>query len=163
MDADTPRALGDRFIEAQGRPIEVGGQLVHMSFEWPVPPTAEALEVSVLKTSAAHRQALNLSTKGVELEINGQAMSKAIVWVDSAPPKFVVKLIRGKGRSKPPSVNFWNSWQNESGTVHAWIGNADILIESTDDSALLKCSDGGGEVDFESLIVSVKILGQQQS
>jgi hypothetical protein len=41
--------------------------------------------------------------------------------------------------------------------MHAWTGNAGMVIEERTRSLLLKCSDGVGNVCFSDLVVTVDI------
>jgi hypothetical protein len=150
--------LGEKFIESQGKPVEVGGKLVHMSFKWFPPAELNVFEISIFNASSIHRHALNLSAKECRLEINDHSMAKAVVWLDAAPPRFSVRLLRKKSRVRPVSVNIWNAWQDKSGIQQAWIGNSGIIIEDDDDLIRLRCSDGGGEINFDSLVVDIRPL-----
>ncbi|WP_133782172.1 hypothetical protein [Kribbella sp. VKM Ac-2571] len=156
--------LGDWFVRSAGKPIEFDGQTVHMSHEWAVPEDAQGAEVAVVRASPRVRHGINLSARDMTLSINGHLMSKAIVWTDAAPSPFVVEFVPPRspgalGDVARRRIRVWNSWDDGSGVTHAWVGNAGILIDPQPNKVVrLHCSDGGGEIDFESLVLDIKMF-----
>ncbi len=61
--------------------------------------------------------------------------------------------------AKPGAVvYFWNGWQTKYG-LFSGLGNSGVVIELVDDcTTILRCSDGPGEPDFESLVVEITQL-----
>ncbi|TCC36937.1 hypothetical protein [Kribbella sindirgiensis] len=155
--------LGDRFLRSDGRPIDVDGNTAHMSYEWAVPPDIQRVDIAVVRASTTVRHGISLSARGVDLRINGRLLSKAIVWIDSAPSPFAVEIVPQRRTAKAANlegnVRIWNSWDDGTGVTHAWIGNAGILIDPQPDGIVrLHCSDGVGGVDFESLVLDIKAI-----
>lgn len=155
--------LGDRFLKSKGQSIELDGLTVHMSYEKRVSSDVRALEITVVQASSRFRHGISMSAHGAKMRINGQTLQKAIVWTDTAPFPLVVELISRSSANVPEvaarSVRFWNSWDDGSGITHAWIGNAGLLIDRQSESVVrLRCSDGGGEIDFESLVLDIRTL-----
>lgn len=60
------------------------------------------------------------------------------------------------------SVRIWNAWRDDAGTMHAWIGNAGILIEELPNKVtILRCSDGFGGPAFDDLVVRLKLSEEE--
>ena len=58
---------------------------------------------------------------------------------------------------KKASLKIWNIWRGGLNVIQAWLGNSGLVVEPADGGQLLvRCSDGAGQVDFNSLIIRLK-------
>jgi hypothetical protein len=149
--------LAERFQEAQGEPIEVDGKLVQMMYE--LPPIQAPAELTVeLTTSSSRPQGLRLKVRDGDVVLNDQVLDDVVLWSDTAPPTVTAQL-RPKSARKPMNVRVWNVWRDPAGTMQAWIGDAGLVVEDEQDgSAVLGCSDGFDEPDFDDLRVKLTLI-----
>lgn len=147
--------LAERFIKADGAPIEVDGKLVHMMFE--LPPIRRSTELRVqLKTDSERPQGLHMKARGGKLDINDQVADDVILWSDTAPGT-VMAGMRPRSPSKPMAVRVWNAWREPEGTISAWTGDAGIVVEErAPGDVVLHCSDGVGAPTFDDLVVALE-------
>ncbi len=143
--------LGELFKRSRGAPIEVQGRTVHPLFEHPL-AGPEICRVQ-LRSNAARPEGVCVKIVKGTLMINGQQLSEAVLWTDTAPD--VVPIVCQPKKGRGAVLKVWNTWKDEQGTQHAWIGNAGMLVEGTEDGVVLRCSDGIGEAHFDDLIVSL--------
>jgi hypothetical protein len=143
--------LGERFRRSSSAQLEVNGRTVHALFERRLGgPEVVRLE---LRSSRPRPEGVCLKIVGGNLLINEQRLREAVLWTETAPG--CVRIVC-QPKETGAVLKVWNTWKDEQGTQHAWIGNAGMLAESTADGVILRCSDGIGDVDFEDLIVSLQ-------
>jgi hypothetical protein len=143
--------LGELFRRSRGAPIEFQGRTVHALFEHPLSgPEIGQVE---LRSNQPRPEGVCVTIVKGSLLINGQQLPEAVLWADTAPACVTV-VCQPKGASAVLRV--WNTWKDEQGTQHAWIGNAGMLVEIAGECVILRCSDGMGDVDFDDLIVSIR-------
>jgi hypothetical protein len=149
--------LSERFMEAQGEPIEVDGKLVRMMYE--LPPIEAPAELRIeLATSSSRPQGVRLKVRDGDVVLNEQVLDDVVLWSDSAPPTVIAQL-RPKSSRKSMNVRVWNVWRDPAGTMQAWIGDAGLVVEDEQDgSATLGCSDGFDEPDFDDLRVKLALV-----
>lgn len=145
--------LAARFQKSKGQPIELGSDSVWPMYQVQIAPGRHLLEIQRKSAKENPTQGLRLKLGSGELLINGQILSDVVLWADNSPDAIEV-AIQAK---KATVLKIWNVWSVE-GTMHAWIGNAGMLVEESDGHLLFRCSDGIGEVDFSDLIVSATFL-----
>ncbi|MGE4427336.1 MAG: hypothetical protein AB7G37_12860 [Solirubrobacteraceae bacterium] len=151
-----PTRLEDRFLAAEGAPVEVDGQLVHMMFEFP--PITEPATLRIhLEVGSSRPQGVRLKARGGKLGINEQLVDDVVLWSDSAPPT-VTAEVRPQKSGKPVSLRLWNVWLDPAGTMQGWIGDAGILLEAEQPgTTVLRCSDGFNAPTFDDLVVTVAL------
>src|SRR4051794_11547688 len=116
-----PISLADRFMEAQGGPIELNGRLVHTMYELPL--IAEPTTVHVrLAANAQAPQGLHVKARDGEIHVNNQVLDNIILWTDTAPGDVSLDLRPANGKTM--TVRMWNVWRDDAGTVHAWLGES---------------------------------------
>lgn len=144
-------------MEVQGAPIEVDGRLVRMMYE--LPPIKGPTELRVeLETSSSRPQGLRLKVRDGDVVLNDQVLNDVVLWSDTAPPAVTAQL-RPKSARKPMNVRVWNVWRDPAGTMQAWIGDAGLVVEDEQEgSAVLNCSDGFDEPDFDDLRVKLTFV-----
>lgn len=143
--------LSDLFQASSGAPIDWEGQRVQMMYELNA-EVDQDLEIRFKDLSPARPQGLRLRARGGVLDVNGSRLEDVVLWSDSAPEVVNVKLVPAKGKG-PMNVRLWNTWRDAAGTMHAWIGNAGMLVEHHDDGSTdLRCSDGFDEPTFDDLV-----------
>jgi hypothetical protein len=146
--------LGERFIEARGSPIEVDGKLVRMSFE--LPPIRSRTELRIqIETDSVRPQGVRLKARGGKLEMNGRLEDNVVLCSDTAP-RTVTADMRPTSSRKPMVLRVWNAWRDPAGTMHAWIGDAGIVVdEQAPGTVVLHCSDGFDAPTFDDLVVTL--------
>lgn len=146
------KTLAELLAESRGAPIEHEGRQVHglVRHSLAVPAT---LVVEFVRWAPGTRQALNLKVDRGSLTIDGRQARAFVLWNDTAPTRVVVD-VRAEGSSCV--VKMWNSWQDERGVEHAWIGNCGMVVEVGDGGLSLRCSDGVGGPDFDDLVVRIE-------
>lgn len=151
------RRLSEYLAEARGEPIEFRGRIVHGMYEFPPISSPTVLEVTFEQCeSRTHPQGLELvATDGV-LSANQTPSAGLRLWTDTAPPTFEVRVDPDPGRAT--ALRVWNIWRDYRDTVHAWIGDAGMLVEEpTQESPALtlRCSDGFDAPTFDDLVVRI--------
>ena len=149
----TGKTLNERLAESKGEPFEYEGLTVHGIYRCEVHPD-DTLQVRFVRWNAMIRQGLQLKINRGRLLVNGQSSKSGVLWMDTAPE--VVEIV-----CQPPkagaTLSLWNTWERD-GIVHAWLGNAGMLVEQRDDAVVLKCSDGVGNPDFQDLVVELRLV-----
>jgi hypothetical protein len=146
--------LAERLAAAHGAPVELDGELVHMTFE--LPPIDGPAELRIaLQAGAARPQALRLKVCDGQLLVNAQLVDDVVLWSDSAPP-VVTAGVRPHSSDKPATLRVWNAWRDAAGTMQAWIGDAGMRVEeSAPGEVVLRCSDGFDAPTFDDLVVRI--------
>ena|ERR1700737_290190 len=143
--------LAELFRRSRGAPIEIQGRTVHALFEHRL-GGPEVVRVE-LRSNRPRPEGVCFKIVKGNLVINEQRLREAVLWTDTAPGSVRI-LCQPKGTGAVLKV--WNTWKDDQGTQHAWIGNAGMLVENTPDGVILRCSDGIGDIDFDDLIVSLR-------
>jgi len=152
------KALADMFASAQTPVIEWEGEPVYAIYETKL--ARDIVVVEFLKTAASTVQGLTLKAKGGVLAVNGVEASQVLLWHDTAPAKVSLKVKRKS--SQGVTLKLWNIWRGSvggEGVTQAWLGNAGMRVNRSDDERqlLLRCSDGEGSIDFNDLVARVTI------
>lgn len=148
--------LSDRFMRANGQPIEVDGQSVQMMFEL-APVTQETLIKLVFEDpSPARAQGLRIKVRNGKAIVADAAEDEVVLWSDTAPR--AVEVLARPGRTgKPMTVRVWNVWKDPLDVMQAWTGDAGMIVEADGDAFVLRCSDGFEEPTFNDLIVRMTV------
>jgi len=88
-------------------------------------------------------------TKG-ELEVNGQRHSEIILWSDNSPELVSFSVLT----KSACDLKIWNVWRTDD-IVHAWVGNAGMIISENKNVINLECSGGTESIDFSRLIFQI--------
>jgi hypothetical protein len=142
--------LAAAFQRGNSRKTKWQGTTVHSVLRLQV-SEGDVLRVSRQASSPARAQALKVATDRGELRANGIVVPVVAIWSHTAPAEAVVEVVGRRTRV----VDLWNAWSFQ-GVDSAWLGNAGMLVESSGDSHLLRCSDGLGRVSFDDLVVHVR-------
>jgi len=145
------QTLGEHFVKSKGHPIEFKGLWVHSIYFRKVLPDTR-VKIRFASASAERNQALRLKLEKGKLLVNGKELKDVVLWKQTSPE--VVEM-----RCKTPRcgsrLKIWNAWQDESGVMQAWIGNAGMLIQQQSDRVILHCSDGMGASHLDDLVVEI--------
>jgi len=147
----TGKTLNERLADSKGEPFEYEGLTVHGVYRRDVHQD-DLLQVRFVRRTPTIRQGLQLKTNRGQLLVNGQSLKSGVLWMDTAPE--VVEIVCHPPRPGA-TLSIWNVWERE-GIVHAWVGNAGMLVEQRNDAVVLKCSDGVGKPDFQDLVVELR-------
>lgn len=143
--------LAEALAKGSGRKTKWQGRTVH-SFVRIAVTDGDRIVIRRLRASKIRAQALKLAVDRGELKANGLVVSTVAVWSHTAPDTVTLDIVGKRAKS----VDIWNAWSHE-GVDSSWLGNAGILVESTGDGHLLRCSDGLGEPSFDDLVVRVEV------
>ncbi len=147
MTTEIEPSLGELFRRSRGAAVEHHGRTVHPIFEREF---EEETSVTVrLESLRARPEGICLKIANGSFIINEQKLTEAVLWTDTAPPEVAI-VCRPKGKAL---LKIWNTWKDEHGVQHAWIGNSGMLVEHSGERVCLRCSDGIGGVDFDDLTV----------
>ena len=152
------KTLAQLLSEAKGGPIDFEGKIVGMSYKVPV-TKAQEIEVEILQFNEYPQQGFEVSIDQREgyIEVNGRKLTAPTFWTSTAPRMFSFRCFPKKTEG---IMNIWNVWENVEykENIDAWVGNAGLYIEKIDDeSIVLHCSNGVGDVNFEDLVLKIKI------
>ena len=100
----------------------------------------DTIEVKRLDASPTRAQALKIAVDKGSLRTNGVVLSPIAIWTHTSPEQVTLHVVGRKARS----IDIWNSWSFD-GVDSSWLGNAGMIVESTDNVHTLRCSDGLGE------------------
>lgn len=149
-----PDKLSDLFEAAQASTVTWQGQTVHSMIELRF-LSGTALRIAFEDPNPARPQGLRLKAREGTLRVACQELDDLVFWSDSAPPLVEVQVVTDRSHV---DIRFWNGWRDPREAVHAWIGNAGMLVEKSDSGFRLRCSDGFDEVTFDDLVASVEVF-----
>ena len=146
--------LSDWFENARAASVMWRGLLVHSMYELPAVTAGTMFRITFDDQNPARPEGLRVKVRGGTIRIAGQDLDDAVLWSDSAP-----RLVEAHVQSNSDSVNvrFWNCWRDTADTVHAWIGNAGMIVDEMESGFRLRCSDGLGEATFDDLVALVEL------
>ena len=115
---------------------------------------SEGTRVQVERIGARtdRRQALKLAAVNGHLEAHGAASEIISLWSDTSPVE-VELTVRG---AKARRLEVWNAW-DLGGLETAWLGNAGMIVETSERHLALHCSDGLGPPSFTDLQVRLSV------
>jgi hypothetical protein len=140
-------SLGELFRRSRGAPIDYQGWKVYAIFERQI-GSQQIIHVR-LESSRERPQGVCIKIVKGTLLVNAQQLNEAVIWTDTAPPSVRI-VCQPEGKA---TLKIWNTWKDDAGIVHAWIGNGGMLVDSSPERVRLRCSDGIGEVSFDDLAV----------
>ncbi|WP_148134548.1 hypothetical protein [Candidatus Formimonas warabiya] len=152
------KTLAQILSDKKGGPIDYNGKNVVMAKKIPV-KSGQEVEIEILRFNGDSKQGFEVSIdqrKGY-IEVNGQKLNSPIFWTDTAPRTFSFKCFPKKTEG---IMGIWNVWKNieYKENTDAWIGNAGLYVERIDDEkTILHCSNGIGDVNFDDLVLQIKI------
>ncbi|WP_210441309.1 hypothetical protein [Nocardioides xinjiangensis] len=144
--------LGARFVDSGGEPVELDGQLVHMSYVFGSLP-AGVLELR-MTAQGSQEQGVGLSADGGWITVNGEKFKEGVLWTATAPDTVEVKTQPQRG-SDSLTVRVWNVWKHPKwGSTMAGVANAGLLVELLSaDAVKLHASAGPGGPTFDDLVI----------
>lgn len=144
-------SLAAAFRSGNGRKIKWHGDVVHSLLQLSV-KEGDTIEITRLEASPTRAQALKVASDKGSLRANGVVLSPIAIWTHTSPEQVTLDVVGRKTRS----IDIWNSWSFD-GVDSSWLGNAGMLVESSDDEHTLRCSDGLGEPTFDDLVVKIVV------
>jgi hypothetical protein len=103
--------------------------------------------------SKTRRHGVWLATDGL-MSLVGTEADQFVVWIDTAPPKFDVRIIRTDGL-----LRFYNVWASDRDPGHRSQSDYSAMLRRNRDDGWIEysCSDFGAPASFVDLIFSVKL------
>lgn len=153
------KTLAQLLSDAKGGPIDYKGKSVEMSCKIPV-TKAQEIKIELLHFKENYQQGFEVSIdqrKG-HIEVNGEKLTNPVFWTNTAPRTFSFRCFPKKTEG---IMNVWNVWKNVEykENIDAWVGSAGLYVERIDDeSIILHCSNGIGDISFEDLVFKMKII-----
>jgi hypothetical protein len=143
----------ERFIAARGGPIRHADRELIWTYQLHV-STRDIVRVRFRDYVRDPVQGLAIDCADCEVRIAEQAGTKFQVWTDSAPESFAIHVWRAKPGAQ---LKFFNVWGDASHSPMMYrLNNAAILVESQGTAeAVLRCSDGMGELQLDDLVVEI--------
>lgn len=145
------KSLNALFAEANGEPIVLAGQTIHIAYKRRI-RAGHRFTVEFLSWSLDRPEGVNLRTKGGVLKVNEVRSSAISLWVDSSPSLVEVVCVKAP---RDGLLLVSNHWRRPDGVDDEWTNNAGIIVEESDDSVVLRCSDGIGPPKFDDLVVEL--------
>lgn len=144
-------SLAAAFRSGNGRKIKWQGKIVYSMVQVSV-KDGDIIDVERMAASQTRAQALKIALDKGNLRANGVLVPTAAIWTHTSPETATLQVVGRRARS----VDIWNSWSFD-GVDSSWLGNAGILVESSGDQHILRCSDGLGDATFDDLVVRVRV------
>jgi len=144
--------LAERFMANDGKAVDVDGRVVINMYRRRV-ALGQRILIGTSSTINSPVQGFKVKLTDGVVRINDQALKEAVIWLDSAPPEFFITCEPKKPESE---LRIWNCWRAENGVTQAWIGNAGIVAEETNDQVFLHCSTGLQEFNPDQLTISLR-------
>lgn len=140
------------YIKSRGAPLQRENDVIVPMYRRRVDPGTK-FTMTWIRAISTKFQAIVLSLHRGSLTMNGEAVKKPILWRDTAPDSVSV-VCNTKGEAE---LHVWNPWRDESGTTHAWIGNAGIIIEEFERGQVVRARcNSGPEITFEDLVFELR-------
>ena len=105
------KTLGERFEESGGKPLDVGGALVHSIYRHQI-MNGQMLRVRWVSAVAQPVQGLRMKLAKGRLLINGQKNQDVVLWADTSPPE--VEVVCHSGSLAGTQLRVWNCWRGPS-------------------------------------------------
>jgi len=157
------KRFDERFRDAEGKPFEFEGHLVHQIYRREIEP-GTLIDIEFHGSRGKPIQGLELKTKGARLAwdehgVEGQSIR---IWADKQPRA----TIRYVNRRKTVELAVWNIWLDErSGrhsreperydVVQAWWAWSGMLIDEDAVGVRLSCSGNHDGPDFDDLTATL--------
>ncbi|MFT9774602.1 hypothetical protein ACMZ29_18360, partial [Brevibacterium casei] len=139
-------SLAQRFQEARAPKIEVDGREIYSLYEIDVSSGDTLLSFDFVSSKKSSNQGIKIKALNCNVEVNNQILTDFFIWLDHSPNHIPMNVRIGKGGKA--TLKVWNVWKYDD-VVHAWIGNAGMLVKKDDRHIAFHCSDGVGDPDFE--------------
>ncbi|WCM22945.1 hypothetical protein NDK50_33760 [Paraburkholderia bryophila] len=147
----TTETLAAHFQRLKGQPIQLGEDKVFAMYETTVPAGQQLLRISRSVGRQIPIQGLRLKMSPGKFVVNDQLLSDIVLWADTCPEDVTLSMSSGADAV----LKIWNVW-SIGGTMHAWLGNAGMLVEQHGCELTLRCSDGVDSICFSDLVVSIR-------
>jgi hypothetical protein len=144
--------LAELFTRSRGAPQDVGGVPVHNIYRRAV---SDGQVVLIRRIhAAASPQGLRVKVDKGAIEVNGRKLKDVVLWSDGSPQEIEIQCDIGKRTTG--ELRVWNCWKDEKGVMQAWLGDAGIVIDETEDRVELRCGDGTHRFDPKDLVVELR-------
>ncbi|MGY6241783.1 hypothetical protein [Burkholderia ambifaria] len=147
-------SLAQRFQESKAPKIEVDGREIYSLYEIDVSSGDTVLSFDFVSSKKSSIQGVKIRASNCNVEVNNQILTDFFIWLDRDPNHIPLNVRIGKGGKAILKV--WNVWKYDD-VVHAWIGNAAMLVKRADRHIAFHCSDGIGDPDFEDLVFTIEV------
>jgi hypothetical protein len=131
--------LAERFAQSGGAPQEVDGSTVHSVYRRRV-ANGETVRIRRTRATATPVQGLRIKLERGTIVVNSQKLRDVVLWADSSPTAVEIQCETGPSQSS--ELRIWNCWKLADGIMHAWIGDAGMLVEEGRGDVSIRCSDG---------------------
>lgn len=142
--------LSAAFQQRQGGTLIVDDKAVHQIVKVGLAPGLHRMRAVRGNVASDPVQGLHIKVENGQLLINRQTAPEMVLWADSSPETVDLGIVA----KSECMLKIWNVWK-VGGLAQAWVGNAGMVVEVDGDAAVLRCSNGVGEVDLENLVVAL--------
>ena len=144
--------LAAKFEASKGEPITFDGCTVLPFVKLPMEVDTDVM-LNWRSTESPRIQGINIQMRNGTMEINDQALTKAILWEDTCPTS-ITFVCRPK---RSGILMIYNAWRYKD-ISNSWLGNYGIVLtELSPNSHRFECSDGPGPPDFRNLVFDITL------
>ncbi|MBB4513205.1 hypothetical protein [Paraburkholderia fungorum] len=147
----TTETLAAHFQRLKGSPIRLGEAQVFAMYESTVPAGQQLIRISRDAARETPTQGLRLKISPGKFEVNDQLLPDVVLWANTCPEDVTLSM----SSEADAVLKIWNVWSVD-GTMHAWLGNAGMLVEQHACELTLRCSDGVDDICFSDLVVRIR-------
>lgn len=144
-----------QFLSSKGKPIQHGGQEVHLSIRLAVGRN-DVVRLTFERAVGTPVQGLRLKAKDCSLKAANVEGKQFVFWRDTAPDTVEVRVLKAKPGAE---IVVMNVWRDEThGSTMQGMGFAGITCRAgAGRTIVLGCSDGSGPPDFHDLVVAIEV------
>ncbi len=140
-------------MKSKGQPITYAGKTLVMSDRFPC-MNAKSLRLVIESCNAEWRQGVVLRIlKGSHLRLNGQNVTHAVCWADTAPPIIDVQV-----SDDVSEIVVYNVWDSGNGVINARHNGAAMIMDLIENGRRYICNDGRPDDDFDDIIFRIERL-----
>jgi len=144
MRIPSKRLLNAELTTEVGRPV-VRLEVVNVS-------EGDTLEFAIASTSGSWRQGIWLGVHG-ELEVGGARGDQYVVWTDTAPRSFQVRV----AKTDDGLLRFYNVWDSGRGRkMESQSATSGMLVDEADGLVTYRCNDIGLSPRFDKLVFELR-------
>jgi hypothetical protein len=149
------------FVQAKTDSIIVDGRRIHSILHIRV-EVPSLLRVRRLHASSDPVPGLRVKTYDGTAILNGEKLQELVFWSDTAPAEEEIKIIpKRKKIADVTLLNGWRHYRDGCAIMYAWLANAGMLVEQSDNTWILRCNSGPNKsLSFDDLVIEVNLTPQ---
>jgi hypothetical protein len=147
------QTFAEQFAATKGGPIHYDRRELHWTY-WLAVNGGDEIALRFLRSADSPLQGIGIKAEKCHVQVANVTAKSLGLWTDTAPKDVLLRVVKAKRGAR---VGFFNQWRDEKyGSTMYHLNNAAMEIQpQPDGSALLRCSDGWGEPDFNDLVLTL--------